>query len=396
MQTLLRANLLTAQVASGGPGRRPARRLGRRGADPLPRRHRGRRDVRRRDGRRLRRARVHRRRRLPARRRGPARRARAAAAAGRRRARDPRARLADQGVPGRRPRGDGGGHRPRRRRDGGGDDGQGQRRVRPDARPPARPRRPPPPRRPCATGARRGRAGVQPGRRRRRARPRAARQRRRHSPPGTFDVGTLALFVAYLGWLSFLPRMVGRVLARTQAGGRRLRPHAPAGRRRGRRQHRAAAGAAARAAPAGRPAGRPPARAGAAAAPRRARPDGAVPGRRRRARRHLPGRPRSVRRRHRSRRARARARCCARCSGWPGRPTSVGEVRWNGELARRPRRLPRAAERGVPAAGPAARVGLGARQRRPRAGARRRRWPGRWRSPPSTTTSPACPTPRTR
>lgn len=31
---------------------------------------------------------------------------------------------------------------------------------------------------------------------------------------GRFDVGGLALFVAYLGWLSFLPRMVGRVLAR--------------------------------------------------------------------------------------------------------------------------------------------------------------------------------------
>ena len=31
---------------------------------------------------------------------------------------------------------------------------------------------------------------------------------------GTFDVGMLALFAAYLGWLSFLPRMVGRVLAR--------------------------------------------------------------------------------------------------------------------------------------------------------------------------------------
>ena len=30
---------------------------------------------------------------------------------------------------------------------------------------------------------------------------------------GSFDVGDLALFVAYLGWLSFLPRMVGRVLA---------------------------------------------------------------------------------------------------------------------------------------------------------------------------------------
>jgi len=31
---------------------------------------------------------------------------------------------------------------------------------------------------------------------------------------GAFDVGTLALFAAYLGWLSFLPRMAGRVLAR--------------------------------------------------------------------------------------------------------------------------------------------------------------------------------------
>lgn len=31
---------------------------------------------------------------------------------------------------------------------------------------------------------------------------------------GGFAVGTLALFAAYLGWLSFLPRMVGRVLAR--------------------------------------------------------------------------------------------------------------------------------------------------------------------------------------
>ncbi len=31
---------------------------------------------------------------------------------------------------------------------------------------------------------------------------------------GSFDVGRLALFVAYLGWLTFLPRMVGRLLAR--------------------------------------------------------------------------------------------------------------------------------------------------------------------------------------
>ena len=33
---------------------------------------------------------------------------------------------------------------------------------------------------------------------------------------GSFDVGRLALFVAYLGWMTFLPRMVGRLLARTK------------------------------------------------------------------------------------------------------------------------------------------------------------------------------------
>jgi ATP-binding cassette subfamily B protein len=31
---------------------------------------------------------------------------------------------------------------------------------------------------------------------------------------GAFDLGALALFTAYLGWLSFLPKMVGRVIAR--------------------------------------------------------------------------------------------------------------------------------------------------------------------------------------
>ena len=36
---------------------------------------------------------------------------------------------------------------------------------------------------------------------------------------GALDVGDLALFVAYLGWLSFLPRMVGRVLARQKQAG---------------------------------------------------------------------------------------------------------------------------------------------------------------------------------
>jgi len=36
---------------------------------------------------------------------------------------------------------------------------------------------------------------------------------------GAFDLGTLAVFTAYLGWLSFLPRMVGRVLARRKQAG---------------------------------------------------------------------------------------------------------------------------------------------------------------------------------
>ncbi|MBA3605761.1 MAG: ABC transporter ATP-binding protein, partial [Acidimicrobiia bacterium] len=36
---------------------------------------------------------------------------------------------------------------------------------------------------------------------------------------GEFGLGVLALFVSYLGWLSFLPRMVGRVLARRKQAG---------------------------------------------------------------------------------------------------------------------------------------------------------------------------------
>ena len=133
-------------------GGRPARRLGRRGADPLPRRHRGRRHARRRHGRRLRRARVHGARRVPARRRPTPRGALvlllplAGVVLD-----DARARRADQGVPGRRPRGDGGRHRARRRPDGGGDDGQGQRRHRRHARPAARARRRPPAAPRCAT-----------------------------------------------------------------------------------------------------------------------------------------------------------------------------------------------------------------------------------------------------
>jgi ATP-binding cassette subfamily B protein len=36
---------------------------------------------------------------------------------------------------------------------------------------------------------------------------------------GAFDVGGLAVFTAYLGWLSFLPRMIGRLLARRKQAG---------------------------------------------------------------------------------------------------------------------------------------------------------------------------------
>ena len=55
---------------------------------------------------------------------------------------------------------------------------------------------------------------------------------------GAFGLGDLALFTAYLGWLAFLPRMIGRVLAASQAGRCGVRPHAHARRRRARAEHR--------------------------------------------------------------------------------------------------------------------------------------------------------------
>ena len=68
-------------------------------------------------------------------------------------------------------------------------------------------------------GARRVRAGVQPGCRRRRSRARPARVSASAIASGAFGLGDLALFTAYLGWLSFLPRMIGRVLARRKQAG---------------------------------------------------------------------------------------------------------------------------------------------------------------------------------
>ena len=140
---------------------------------------------------------------------------------------------------------------------------------------------------------------------------------------GAFDVGTLALFVAYLGYLSFLPRMVGRMLARRKQAAIAVDRMRQLVAGRDRRQRRPGSGAADRAPPARRAAGR---RTGPTRVPlqraRRRRPVGPVP-RRRRGPRHLvlacnevssscspgPSVP-------------ARARCCAPCWGWRGRPTS--------------------------------------------------------------------------
>ena len=173
---------------------------------------------------------------------------------------DQGARRSDQGVPGRRPGGDGGGDRAGRRHDGGGHDGEGQRCRRQHAGAA---------RRCSSTGA----AAT------------AVRDRVLSEgvfafstgaadvgfgliivvsagaiASGSFNVGTLALFAAYLGWLSFMPRMVGRVLARRKQAGVAFDRMRRSGGRRGRAQHGQAPLAAAR---------------GVAA---RRRPDGRAPG----------------------------------------------------------------------------------------------------------------------
>ena len=140
---------------------------------------------------------------------------------------------------------------------------------------------------------------------------------------GAFDVGTLALFVAYLGYLSFLPRMVGRMLARRKQATiavdrmRQLVAGRDAAQRRARRgccRSSAASAACAR---------RRPARRGC----RCERLDvvglvGALPRRRRRARHLVLHATRRVRRADRARRRRQEHAAAGRCSGCRGRPTS--------------------------------------------------------------------------
>ena len=213
---------------------------------------------------------------------------------------------------------------------------------------------------------------------------------------GAFDVGTLALFVAYLGWLSFLPRMVGRMLARRKQAAvavDRMR-QLVAGTRR--RQHRAPAHAADRAA------------ASAACGPPTDRPE-RVPLQRLDVRgltARYPGGAGVAR--HLVHDATAASSSSLTGPVGSGKSTLLravlglawqadvsGEVRWNGELL---------ADRAAFLVPPNAaflpqvpqlvsdsvrdNVGLGPV---PTATS-----PGRWRSPPSTTTSPGCPTARTR
>ena len=188
---------------------------------------------------------------------------------------------------------------------------------------------------------------------------------------GTFDLGTLALFVAYLGWLSFLPRMIGRMLARHKQAGvafdrmRKLVADTDAANL----VTVAAAADRGRASAASRPADRRPAASPAATAGGR-RPHGPVPGRRRHPRHRLPRRPRQLRRRHRAgRRGQEHDAARPARSGLAGRGGGRGAV--ERRATRRSGRVPGAAERGVPAPGAATGLRLGPRQRRPRPGAER-------------------------
>ena len=242
--------------------------------------------------------------------------------------------------------------------------------------------------------ARRGRAGVQPGRGRRRAGARAARQRRRDR------VGRVrrrpARGVHRVPRLAQLPAADGRAGARPpQAGGRRVRPDERAGRRRARRQH------------------------GAPASTCRSARRGSAPTRLARTRRD--------RRCASSRVERPRRACYASGAGVRRRvvldpergsftvvtgPIGSGkstllrallglahdaEVAGDGAVERRSPStiravVPRPAERGVPAAGAAADLRLGRRQHRPRRHGGRGDRPSRSSWPWSAATSQRCPT----
>ena len=187
---------------------------------------------------------------------------------------------------------------------------------------------------------------------------------------GAFDLATLALFTAYLGWLSFLPRMVGRVLARRKQAGvafARMSALVADGRR---RQHRAAPHAADRPERSTSPARRDPPRPSAAGASRRRWAHGV-----------LWGRPVlhdvsfSVRRGEfvviTGPVGAGKSTLLRALLGLAWQADVVGSVCWNGDGDRRSFGVPRAAERSVPVAGTAADLRQRRRQRHPRSCGRR-------------------------
>ena len=190
---------------------------------------------------------------------------------------------------------------------------------------------------------------------------------------GAFDVGTLALFVSYLGWLSFMPRMVGRVLARRKQGGvafdrmRRLVAEHDARNTVLPRDLPLEARQRDRVGPPvdGRPPRVPLERlevVGLSARYAGGRGVQDVTMTIRRGQFVVVTGPVGA----------GKSTLLRAILGLVSNADASGEVRWNGVADRRPRRLLRPAERGLPAAGAPARVGLGARQRRPRSGAARR------------------------
>ena len=304
-----------------GTGGRASRGVGRSGDHPLPRRHRGRRQLRRRHGRRVGRRRVHRvRRDRPRHRRCPCRR-RALAAARGSRGRDAHPRQPDQGVPRRRSGSNRRGDRAGRRRDGGVDDDQGERRDRAAARPTEGARRGQAPDRDPRPCPRRDRAGVQPGCGG--CRPRSGADRVGDGDRiGCVRVGRPRT-VHGLPRLAVVPAADDRPRARpSQTVGRGVRADAPPRGRRTRPQHRPSEapprGCQRRARAADRRAARPHP----AAASRRDRLLCAPRRRCWRARRVDLDRARPVRGGHRARSAPARAHCSGRSSG-SSRPSGV-------------------------------------------------------------------------
>ena len=188
---------------------------------------------------------------------------------------------------------------------------------------------------------------------------------------GAFGLGDLALFTAYLGWLSFLPRMIGRVLRASQAVGRGVRADATSRCRRARRRTR-------------------PCRGTSPSEPRdvRERPNVERPERVPLERLDIVGLSAihdggggvrdvsiSIQRGQfvvvTGPVGAGKSTLLRALVGLVPAEQCSGEVRWNGDVIARSGGLLRASERGVPVAGAPADLRFGGRQRRARSGGRR-------------------------